>query len=248
VWIDLQPLGFSGAGGDNYASRWEDQAWHEAVRGNISLVMNHRAVLGYCEFGTASSQQPAALKIDACVLSASNGFANISLVRGGIDICDDCCPLDGNVGNITLQARFYNLIKSIDPYHLTTGAIQCNANTWMWSDIPAGVNGHFLPGGDGGYAPPTSDCNPDPGQQPMLQLSLDMLLVENYAATLRSHAHDGSWSDGGGTLAKTSIAPSGAIEGDVNTATDGAWCDDVIDHPVAPYSLDPGHSYVSDAL
>ena len=49
MWVDLQPLGFSGAGGDNYASRWKDQAWHEAVRGNISLVMNHRAVLGYCE-------------------------------------------------------------------------------------------------------------------------------------------------------------------------------------------------------
>ena len=141
------------------------------------------------------------------------------------DICDDCCPLDGNIGNVTLQARFYNLIKSIDPYHLTTGAIQCNANTWIWSDVPAGIDGHSLPGGINASAPspPAANCNPDPGHQPLLQLSLDLLLVENYAATMRSHAHDGSWSDGGGKRAKVSIEPGGIIAGDVNTATDGAW-------------------------
>ena len=61
--------------------------------------------------------------------------------------------------------------------------------------------------------PPTTDCNPEPEYQPMLQLSLDVLLVENYAATLRSHAHDGSWSDGGGKPAKVSIGPGGVIEG-----------------------------------
>ena len=145
------------------------------------------------------------------------------------DICDDCCPLDENVGNITLQAKFYNLIKSIDPYHLTTGAIQCNANTWMWSDVPAPGANHSLLGGGSEHAPPppTTDCNPEPEHQPMLQLSLDVLLVENYAATLRSHAHDGSWSDGGGKPAKVSISPGGVIRGDVNTATDGAWCDHV---------------------
>ena len=46
------------------------------------------------------------------------------------------CPVDENLGNVTVQARLYNLIKSLDPYHLVSGAVQCH-NLWMWSDVPA---------------------------------------------------------------------------------------------------------------
>lgn len=141
VWVDIQPLGFSGAGGDNYANDWADPAWQAAVRGNVSLVMDHPSILGWY-------------------------------------LCDDCCPLNSNIGNVTLQAKLYNLVKSIDGYHLTTGAIQCNFNTWIFSDVPAGVDGHALP-------PPSSStgkinsCMPALDEEPALQLSLDVLLVEN---------------------------------------------------------------------
>ena len=84
---------------------------------------------------------------------------------------------------MTLQAKYYNLIKSIDPYHLTAGAIQCNANAWLWSDVPSGVNGKAIapspPPLPCPTAPPELSCVPALGAQPALQLSLDYLLVEN---------------------------------------------------------------------
>ena len=74
------------------------------------------------------------------------------------DICDDCCPVDENLEQVTLQALLYNWIQSLDPHHLVTGgkkrknancvlsnhrhrssavaAIQCH-NLWMWSDVPS---------------------------------------------------------------------------------------------------------------
>ena len=47
VWLDMQPLGFTGASDYNYDRDWENPGWRSAVEGNISLVMNHSALLGY---------------------------------------------------------------------------------------------------------------------------------------------------------------------------------------------------------
>lgn len=57
------------------------------------------------------------------------------------------------------MARLYNLIKAADPYHIVSGAVQC-PSMWMWSDVPS-------------YLPASAD-------QPVLQLSLDYPLWENY--------------------------------------------------------------------
>ena len=51
--------------------------------------------------------------------------------------------------------------------------------------------------------------------QPALALSLDVPLVENYAAKLRDHAHSGGWSDSG--------SGSPAPTADVNVRGDGAF-------------------------
>ena len=57
-----------------------------------------------------------------------------------------------------------------------------------------------------------------------IALTEDLLLVENYAANLRAHAHTGSWSDGGGGPAVVEVAPkTGVVTGDRNVANDGAW-------------------------
>ena len=49
-----------------------------------------------------------------------------------------CCPFTQDpsqpIGNISKEALVYNLLKQLDPYHLTFGAIQCN-DAWMWNDV-----------------------------------------------------------------------------------------------------------------
>ena len=92
-----------------------------------------------------------------------------------------------------------------------SGAIQCNSNTWLWSDVQAGVGGRPEPGAE----EPTS-CLPPLDSQPALQLSLDVPLVENYGATLRDHAHSGGWSHPGG------ISPP-APKLDLSVRGDGAY-------------------------
>ena len=80
----------------------------------------------------------------------------------------------GPIGNVSLQAKLYNLIKSIDPYHLILGAIQCT-NAWMWSDVES-----YVPS-----SPPTPGAAVIPfGHQPALQLSLDSTMWEDYYAGL----------------------------------------------------------------
>jgi hypothetical protein len=71
---------------------------------------------------------------------------------------------------LTERSR-YQLIKTIDPYHIVTGAVQC-AVTWPWTDVPTNP------------ALPAAMMTPE---QPTLQLSLDYFLVENYAATPVGH-------------------------------------------------------------
>jgi hypothetical protein len=94
---------------------------------------------------------------------------------------DDCCPFSPNsqpIGNVSLLARLYNLIKHEDPLHLTYGAIQCST-AWMWTDVVS-----YLPPS----APVKSAVIPfaNGSHQPRLQLSLDVILWEHYSDTLRS--------------------------------------------------------------
>ena len=102
--------------------------------------------------------------------------ANVSFVMHhpallGYYICDDCCPVNDNFHNVGLQARLYQLIKSIDPYHIITGAVQCSI-TWPWTDVPSNPSLPSLPAVSG--LP----------EQPALQLSLDYFLVENCERSL----------------------------------------------------------------
>ena len=65
-------------------------------------------------------------------------------------------------GRTSSQAQIYNYIKSLDPYHITTGAVNCGTS-WTWSDVPS-------------LGTPTSDLSDAViavGQQPLLKLSLE---------------------------------------------------------------------------
>jgi hypothetical protein len=92
------------------------------------------------------------------------------------------------------QAQIYNYIWSLDPYHITTGAVNCGTS-WTWSDVPS-------------LDAPTSDLSDAviaEGQQPLLQLSIDYILHENYGRAFSDHECDGFWSQclgGDGELRK----------------------------------------------
>ena len=56
--------------------------------------------------------------------TGSEVAGNVSLFRNhsatlGYYLCDDCCPVDANVEQVALQAQLYNIVKSLDPLHLT---------------------------------------------------------------------------------------------------------------------------------
>ena len=46
------------------------------------------------------------------------------------DICDDCCD---DKPDISAMAQIYNILKTIDPYHLVTGAVNCD-DVWCVHD------------------------------------------------------------------------------------------------------------------
>ena len=99
------------------------------------------------------------------------------------DICDDCCS---NAHDISLQAQVYQIIKDIDPFHVTIGAVNCG-NSWMFTDqTPSWL------------ASEQSDGTPTlpVATQPALQLSLDVVMQENYDVTLAHHAKFGTWAGG----------------------------------------------------
>jgi hypothetical protein len=58
----------------------------------------------------------------------------------------------------------------VDPYHVIIGAMQCTQGFWQWSDVPS-----FLP-----PAAPKVGAVIPAGDQPRLQLSLDVMMWENY--------------------------------------------------------------------
>eukprot|EP00948_MAST-09A_sp_MAST-9A-sp1_P003502 g3502.t1 len=116
--------------------------------------------------------------------------SNISFVKNhpallGYYICDDCCS---NQHDISLQSQVYQLIKAHDPYHLTIGAVNCG-NGWMFTDQTPS----FL-------APETNTSVPliPLAKQPILQLSLDIVMQENYGITLLGHSGTGEWTKDSG--------------------------------------------------
>ena len=72
------------------------------------------------------------------------------------------------------MSRAYNLIKAVDPYHITVAGIVCDSS-WLWSDTAPSL------------VAPTADPSAAviaEGHQPRTQLSLDMLVHENYNGNL----------------------------------------------------------------
>ena len=90
---------------------------------------------------------------------------------------------------MSYQAQVYQLFKELDPYHPTIGAVNCG-NSWMFTDqAPSWLASEQ---DDGDRKIPTAT-------QPTLQLSLDVVMQENYAGDVEAHAGDGSWAGGVGS-------------------------------------------------
>ena len=116
-------------------------------------------------------------------------IANITFVKDhpailGYEICDDCCS---TTPDISLQSQIYQLIKNLDPYHVTIGAVNCG-NSWMFTDT---TPSWLTPGAD-----ILSLRNLPEAVQPNLQLSLDVVMQENYNWDLSSHGSNGTWAGG----------------------------------------------------
>ena len=80
---------------------------------------------------------------------------------------DDCC---GSQLDVSAQAQLYNAIKTLDPWHIVTGSLQCTGAFWRWTDVASeAAPGHAA----------TAAVIPL-GVQPRLQLALDMILWEDY--------------------------------------------------------------------
>ena len=100
-------------------------------------------------------------------------------------ICGDCCS---DTPDISLQAQVYQLIKDMDPYHVTIGAANCG-NSWMFTDTAPS------------WLTPKQDLSANSiaqATQPQLQLSLDVVMQENYVHSLPTHGDDGTWEGGVG--------------------------------------------------
>jgi hypothetical protein len=113
-----------------------------------------------------------------------------------VDICDDCCRTDEGTA---FQAQAYNFIKDLDPYHVTVGASDC-LDSWVFFDSPTCDKRSARPG-DGPCPMVTADVSQPVigfGAQPVTQLSIDYLLVENYGWGWVDHAGDGHWDLGTG--------------------------------------------------
>ena len=119
-------------------------------------------------------------------------IANITFVRDhpaifGYEICDDCCS---TISDISKQAQVYQLIKNLDPYHVTVGAANCG-DSWMFSDVTPS------------WLTPEKNIlsmqNIPEAIQPNLQLSLDVIMQENYNYMLSIHDGNGTWKGGVGS-------------------------------------------------
>merc|ERR1712096_402607 len=93
-------------------------------------------------------------------------------------------------------AKTYVLIKSIDPFHATVGAVNC-ANSWSFADGAASyltptvsLSDRVIPVGNCTDLA-SSDC-----KQPIQQLSLDIIMQENYNQNLDGHTGMGTFDQG----------------------------------------------------
>ena len=96
-------------------------------------------------------------------------------------ICDDCCA---GQSSISKQAQLFNAIKQLDPYHIVVGALQCWSGFWQFSDVLSATG---CPGPDSPCHPqswdsyqPTEGAVIPLGESPRLQLSLDVIMWEDY--------------------------------------------------------------------
>jgi hypothetical protein len=117
---------------------------------------------------------------------------NVTFVRDhrallGYYVCDDCC---GSAVDMSLQAQAYTLLKQLDPYHITYGAVNCG-DSWQFTDTAPS----YLHSTRGTTSAPTIPQ----ATQPQLQLSLDVVMHENYHQALQFHAGNGTWAGGAGT-------------------------------------------------
>jgi hypothetical protein len=100
------------------------------------------------------------------IVRTVTAVANHSAIIGYY-ICDDCCASHVSVSG---QAKLYNMIKTLDPYHIIVGALQCYGAFWQWTDVMS----EEAPG------KPTVGAVIPVGEQPRLQLSLDVIMWEDY--------------------------------------------------------------------
>lgn len=130
----------------------------------------------------------AAAHFDNASMNTTSGwlFGNVSAVRNhsailGYYICDDCC---GGQSSVSEQAQLYNAIKQLDPFHIIVGALQCWSAFWQWSDVLSATG---CPGSDSPCRPQSWDSYQPAkgavipvGEDPRLQLSLDVIMWEDY--------------------------------------------------------------------
>ena len=135
-WGAMNPMGGHGTKGNCAMSPMAcaNESLVEDLKGNLTKVMGHPAILGFY-------------------------------------VCDDCCD---DQPDISAMAQIFNIIKSIDPYHLIAGAVNCH-DVWMFNEV-ASIG-----------LPPTNLLSSLQrgavipwGVQPRNQLSLDLPMVENY--------------------------------------------------------------------
>ena len=74
-------------------------------------------------------------------------------------------------------------MKNLDPYHVTIGAVNC-ADSWQFTDT--------APSAVAAQPQPEAKVLPE-GQQPALQLSLDVVMQENYLGDLPGGAQPGHY-------------------------------------------------------
>eukprot|EP01051_Picozoa_sp_SAG22_P001150 SAG22_NODE_43_length_25304_cov_5.394644_2_plen_370_part_00 len=138
--------------------------------------------------------------------------------------CIDC---NGMSTDGSMQAQAYTLLKTLDPYHATVGAMN-NPNLWSFSDVPS-----YLNASAGVLASPVLPT----AQQPATQLSLDVLMYENYDEKLAAHNGVGDW-DGTAAGVPAAFWPQHNLDGDGRLRNGARWSP-IVNCPGA----DPGNHH-----
>ena len=178
---------------------------YQLLNTSVHLVKGHPALLGYCASPNAMFQDQGAFH---GLMDLQLPFGHVVLTSALftiVDICDDCCK---NSRGATLMAQAYNIIKTIDPYHIISGASDCTG-TFVFGDGHASCLGWQNEQDFGPTNCPVTGCvceKPSTtnttlpvipyGDQPHQQLSLDYVLNENYEGGLWRHSGDGHWGQG----------------------------------------------------